>query len=81
MLTSYIHEAMKRAAYKLLEDGTHFAEIPELPGVWANGDTLEACRQELQEVLEDWLLLKLRDNDDDIPALQGISLSPKREGV
>ncbi len=81
MLTSYIQEAMKRASYKLLEDGTFFGEIAELPGVWANGETLEACRQELQEVLEDWLLLKLRDNDDDIPALQGISLSRQREGV
>ena len=81
MLTSYIHEAMKRASYKLLEDGTHFAEIPELPGVWASGDTLETCLQELQEVLEDWLLLKLRDDDDDIPALAGISLGRQREGV
>jgi predicted RNase H-like HicB family nuclease len=29
---------------------------------------LERCRAELQEVLEEWLLLKLRDNDP-IPKL------------
>ena len=30
---------------------------PGLQGVWANEATLEACRQELQDGLEDWLLL------------------------
>lgn len=29
-------------------------------GVWANGKTLEACRAELKEVLEEWLVLKIR---------------------
>lgn len=35
------------AAYKTLEDGTWFAEIPKFPGVWANGKTVESCRKEL----------------------------------
>ena len=63
MLTAYIDAAMARARYKIIEDGTYFGEIPRLQGVWANAKTLEACRQELQEVLEDWLILKLRDGD------------------
>ena len=79
MITEYISEAMDLARYKILEDGTIFGEIPHLQGVWAEGGTLESCRRELQEVLEDWLLLKLRDNDDDIPVIAGISLSLERE--
>ena len=51
---------MARAKYKILEDGTYFGEIPALRGVWANEATLEECRQVLQEVLAEWLLLKLR---------------------
>jgi predicted RNase H-like HicB family nuclease len=57
MLTAYINEAMARASYKILEDGTYFGEIPGLTGVWANESTLEECRRVLQEVFEEWLLL------------------------
>ena len=60
MLTAYISAAMDRARYKIIDDGTYFGEIPSLRGVWANAKTLEGCREELQEVLEDWLVLKLR---------------------
>ena len=79
MITAYINEAMRRAKYKILDDDTFFGEVPGLQGVWADADTLEECRQELQEVLEDWLILKLRDNDNDIPVLGGISLAPEKE--
>ena len=57
MLTAYIQAAMKRATYKLLEDGASFGEIPGFQGVWASEKTLEGCRASLQEVLEEWLLL------------------------
>ena len=68
MITQYIKSQFKKASYKILEDGIYFGEIPGLKGVWANGKTLEICRQELQEVLEEWILLKLTDGDD-IPGL------------
>ena len=76
MLTVYIAEAMARATYKILEDGTYFGEIPNLTGVWSNEATLEECRRVLQEVLEEWLLLKLRD-DEDVPLLGEVSLARK----
>ena len=76
MLTDYIEAAMSRAKYKILDDGTYFGEIPGFQGVWADEDTLEDCRRVLQEVLEGWLLLKLRDNEK-VPEVDGISLSPK----
>lgn len=74
MLTRYIGEAMKRARFKTLDDGTCFGEIPGLAGVWANEATSSTCREVLQEVLEEWLVLKIRGNDD-IPRLGRISLS------
>ncbi len=74
MLTRYIQEAMRKARYKIIEDGTYFGEIPGLAGVWANERTLEKCRAVLQEVLEDWLLLKLREKEP-IPKMGRIDLS------
>lgn len=57
MLSEFIARKLKGAQYKLLGRGMYFGEIPELPGVWANARNLEKCRNELQEVLEDWVLL------------------------
>ncbi len=65
MLIHSIQEAMKRARYKILEDGTYFGEIPGLPGIWASERNLDTCRTVLQEVLEEWLILKIRDHGQD----------------
>jgi predicted RNase H-like HicB family nuclease len=45
---------LKNSKYKMLDDGTWFVEIPGFEGVWANSDTVEDCRMELIEVLEEW---------------------------
>jgi predicted RNase H-like HicB family nuclease len=74
MLTTYIQAAMKRAKYEQLEDGQYYGEIPECPGVWADAPALEDCRNTLQEVLEGWIVLKLRDGDE-LPVISGISLA------
>lgn len=63
MIADYIREALRRAEYKKLSDGTWFVEIPTFDGVWGNGQTVEDCRSELIEVLEGWILLKVRDRD------------------
>jgi predicted RNase H-like HicB family nuclease len=76
MLTLYIQEAMIRARYKILDDGTYFGEIPGLAGIWSNERTLEKCRVVLQEVLEDWLVVKLRDNDP-IPRVGRVDLTTR----
>ena len=58
MLTAYIRAAMQRAQYKIFDDGMYFGEIPGFQGVWASEASLEGCRRVLQEVLEEWLLLR-----------------------
>ena len=68
MLSEFIEKKLKRATYERLEDGSYYGEIPGLRGVWADAKNLEDCRRELREVLEGWLVLKLRDRDP-IPGL------------
>ena len=82
MLTAYIQAAMRRAKYEILPDDEGFyGEIPELQGVWANEDTLEACREELQSTLEDWILVGLRMGHT-LPVIEGIDLdAPIREAA
>jgi len=74
MLTKYIHAAMHHATYEILtDDHTFYGEIPGFEGVYANADTLEACRDELGEVLEDWILLRVSKRLP-LPAVDGIEL-------
>ena len=72
MLTSYVQAAMRKARYDILEDGTFYGEIPGFSGVFANAETLEACRQQLQEELEDWIVLGLRLGHE-LPVVDGLN--------
>ncbi len=78
MLTNYINKAMHKATYELLEDKTYYGEIPECQGVWANTQTLEACREELQDALEGWIVLGLRLGHT-LPIIDDINLSISQE--
>ena len=73
MLSEYTQKALEKARYKVLEDETWFAEIPGFEGVWSNAATVEECRHELMEVLEEWLVLKIRDRDP-IPEIGGVGI-------
>jgi len=73
-ITAYIRAAMSTSEIKTLEDGSYYAEIPSCPGVWANEEKKEACIETLQEVLEEWIVLKLRD-DDTLPAINNFKLN------
>ena len=63
MLSDFIVKKLKEAKYRLLKDGSYFGEIPELKVVWASANNLRDCKKELQEVLEDWMVLKIRDGE------------------
>ena len=77
MLTDYIRAAMHRAKYEiLLDDGFFYGEIPGFDGVYANASTLEICRDELEEVLEEWILLRVSKNLP-LPVVDGIELTIK----
>jgi predicted RNase H-like HicB family nuclease len=78
-LTAYIEAALEVASYDKLEDGTFAGEISKLPGVIAFGKTLRECEQELQSVLEDWILVGLRLGHK-LPKLAGIDLNQHAHG-
>lgn len=59
VLTRYISAALNRATYKVLEDGSFLGEISDFDGAWADAGTLEDCREELEEVLEEWILCRV----------------------
>ena len=70
---------MRRARYDILpEDRTYYGEVPGIQGVWANEPTLEACREELESALEDWILFGLHHRLT-IPVLDEIDLNQPQE--
>jgi predicted RNase H-like HicB family nuclease len=78
MLANYIRAAMRQARYEILpDDGTFYGEIPGFDGVYANANTLEACREELEEVLEEWILFRVSKNLP-LPLVDGITLTIKK---
>jgi len=78
MLTEYIKSALRRARYEILpDDGTFYGHIPGFDGVYANQDTLEACRDELEEVLEEWILVRVSRNLS-LPVINGKDLSIRK---
>ena len=74
MLIKYIQSALRQAKYEIIEDdGTYYGEIPGFQGVWANAETLEDCRDELAEVLEEWLFYRISRNLS-VPVVDGMNL-------
>ena len=77
MLRQYLHAAMDMAHYEMLEDdNTFLGTVPGFQGVYANAQTLEACRTELEEVIEEWLFLRI-SRGLPVPVLNGIQLVVK----
>ena len=50
--------------------GRSMATFLPSQGVWANAKTLEACREELESVLEGWVVLSIADLSP-IPDIDG----------
>jgi predicted RNase H-like HicB family nuclease len=68
MILQYIEKALAHARYEIIEDDEpYYGEIPELAGVYATGKTLEECRANLMEVVDGWIIVRLR---------RGLSIPP-----
>lgn len=80
MLTRYIDAAMRKAAYEILAEGNYYGEIPGIEGVYAYAETLEGCRDELQEALEGWIIVGLRSGRS-FPVIDGVELISSEESV
>jgi predicted RNase H-like HicB family nuclease len=80
MVRQYIDAAMRHARYEILaEDSTFYGEIEGFDGVFANAAALEACRDELEEVLEEWVLFRVSRNLE-LPTVDGVELRVRKVG-
>jgi len=75
MRDRYIDTAMRHRQCEYLdEDDLYFCSIPNLPGVWATGETMDQCVSELHEVLEGWIELGI-ELGHTIPMIDGLELT------
>lgn len=76
LLGRYITVAMRRALPRQLEGSDRwFADLPGFPGALADGESPKECLDTLAEVLQDWLILKLADQDLGLPVVDEIDLT------
>jgi predicted RNase H-like HicB family nuclease len=74
MLLQYMQAALECAHYEIIEDEEPFyGEVPSLVGVWATGRSLEECRRNLAEAIEDWVLFSIAKGLP-VPALGEIAI-------
>jgi len=68
MITDYINAALAQAKYEIIKDEEpYYGEVPGLAGVWATGKTLDDCRKNLAEVIDGWIVIRLK---------KGLSIPP-----
>ncbi len=79
MIVEYINAALEKAKYEIIDDEEPFyGEVPGLQGVWAIGKTLEECRRNLAEVIEGWIIIKIKKGLP-IPPIDGRTIEQPAE--
>jgi predicted RNase H-like HicB family nuclease len=77
MLSDYIRAAMAHAQYQVIpKDDTILGEIPGFEGVCAKAHTLEMCRHDLSEALEEWIFFRISRHLP-VPDVDGVRLQVK----
>lgn len=69
-----------QAEYNTLEDGSYVATVPVLQGVIAVGDSLEECRTDLIEVIEEWIVARLQWGYP-VPPIGGHAIASSKEPI
>ena len=78
MLSKYLSAALHQARYEILpDDDSYYGEIQTFEGVYANASTFAACREELAEVLEEWILFRVAKSLP-LPVVDGLELAIKK---
>lgn len=75
LIKRYAMLAALRADTERLDDGSWYADIRGFPGVWAQGDSEDEAREEIETVVRDWTVLKILDEDRDLPVIGMIDLN------
>ena len=72
-LSKYVQAALQRAEYEKDENGMIIAKVPGASGFFAQGDTFEEARANLQDVIEGNVLLALQLGFE-IPRMEGVKI-------
>jgi len=72
-LADYVKAALKLTVYERDENGMIVASVPGASGFFAQGETFEEARENLQDVIEGNVLLALQLGLD-IPDIPGVSI-------
>ena len=75
MIVQYINAAVELAEFERMEDSRYFATVPVCLGVWAEGESVEECREQLPSIIEGWIIVGLRHGHQ-FPVIAGIDLNP-----
>lgn len=59
MIRQYVEQTLRGARYDKLEDGAFYGEVPRLRSVLAVAETLADCRNQLAEVTDEWVLVRV----------------------
>jgi predicted RNase H-like HicB family nuclease len=79
MLIQYIQAALEHAKYEIIDDEEpYYGEVPELQGVWASGKSLEECRKNLEEVIDEWIIIRLKKGLS-IPSIENFNFETTGE--
>ena len=73
-LRDYLERALQLAEYERDENSVIVARVPNADGFYAQGDTVEAARHELADVIEGNVILALQLGFE-IPTLPGIEVA------
>jgi len=61
-ITNYIENLLKKAEYEYdKETKSWCASVKDLPGTYAQADSVEGAREQLAEVIEDYILVSLQE--------------------
>lgn len=61
VLARYSGWVLRHARYERMADGQIYGEVPTCDGVWALGETEDATKYALAEVVGEWLAIRYRD--------------------
>lgn len=75
LVQRYVLAMIQRAEVWELEDKTWYASVPDISGPWGQGPMEVDALDDLREVVEDWIELKLQGGDRDFPVLDEINLN------
>ena len=72
-LSKYVNQALKKAEYERDENGVVIVRVPGASGFFAQGDTFEEARANLQDVIEGNVILALQLGLE-IPQIEGAEI-------